>query len=98
MANKYSYTAVGSGLLVAWRPDGRLLAVDATAPVDAVTLYDCATGKVVTTFKPDTNKGVASLEQEANALIWSPDGLHLALYDTSGGVISLWSGSSLPHA
>ncbi|HEU5439037.1 MAG TPA: hypothetical protein VFU88_07085 [Ktedonobacterales bacterium] len=86
------------GVLVAWRPDGRLLAVNASTPDHAVLLFDCATGRQVASLPPPggPNQG-PFLENQPNALRWSPDGKQLAIFDTELAQITLWSGSLLPR-
>jgi hypothetical protein len=101
------------GHLLAWRPDGRMLAV---APVarstssdlqqHAVTLYDAATGEPCDTLMPQS-LDLPQKDATVNLLRWSPDGANLLLYDQALSTITLWdrldssgqaSPSSCPHA
>lgn len=85
------------GVLVAWRPDGKLLAVSASTADHAVLLFDCTTSRQVASLPPPggPNQG-PFLENQPNVLRWSPDGKQLAIFDTELAQITIWSGSMLP--
>ena len=87
----------GSGVLVAWSPDGQTLAMAADTSDHGVTLYDCASGRQVSTLAPPGATGsttgvrTASREQgEASLLRWSPDGSRLSLLDAASGALTIW--------
>ena len=84
------------GVLVAWRPDGKLIAVDADRPDHAVIVFDCATGWPVATLLPPLHRQ-GSLLRGINMLRWSPDGSQLALYDATVATLTIWSGAQLPR-
>lgn len=92
------------GVVVAWRPDGRLLAISTARADHAVMVYDCASGRVVATLTPPVVAPFTSLyhpgkeQGELNVLRWSPDGTHLGLLDTSVGVLTIWNLSMLPNS
>jgi hypothetical protein len=85
------------GVLVAWRPDGKQIAVDADRPDHAVVLFDCATGQPVATLTPPLHRQGSLLQGFTNLLRWSPDGSQLALYDATVATLTIWSGAQLPH-
>src|SRR5262249_9043148 len=88
------------GVLVAWRPDGRVIAIDAAFADHSVKLYDCATGKLLASLHPLTQTVARNTPHESgetNVLRWSPDGSSLALFDTQFGRVTIWSASPLPH-
>lgn len=99
LATDHSIAGYGEpGVLVAWRPDGKLLAVTAGTPDHAIMIFDCATGRQVASLPPPG--GVSQeplLENQPNVLRWSPDGKQLAVFDTELAQITIWSGSLLPH-
>lgn len=85
------------GWALAWRPDGRVLAafgprVGATPPL---TLYDTASGRVVSTLAPVRDAGNLVAGQ-SDVLRWSPDGARLLLYSSTFGTICLWGPAQLP--
>jgi hypothetical protein len=89
-------------LLLAWRPDGKLLAAlnpNARAPVGdsafTISLYDTATGKLVKRLTPDLS-GLQGGEGGNEMLAWSPDGKHLLLADNIYGAITIWGPGALP--
>jgi len=84
------------GVLVAWRPDGKQIAVDADRPDHAVVIFDCATGQPVATLTPPLHRQ-GSLLQGITMLSWSPDGSRLALYDATVATLTIWSGTQLPR-
>jgi hypothetical protein len=99
LAKDHSFATFGEpGVLVAWRPDGKLLAVNANTPDHAVLIFDCATGKQVAALPPPDgpNQG-PFLENQPNVLRWSPDGKQLAIFDTELAQITIWGGSLLPR-
>ncbi|HEU5440767.1 MAG TPA: hypothetical protein VFU88_15890 [Ktedonobacterales bacterium] len=87
-------------VVVAWRPDGAVLAVHAGIPFDQnatpttsdITFYDTSTGHVLGTLRPP---GGAS--HTVNPLLWAPDGRALLLVDKEAGSIVIWTQSQLPH-
>ena len=88
--------------LVAWRPDGRLLATvtqnyaDSTAlPKLTVSLYDTASGKLAKQLTPDFS-GLQSGSAGIGLLVWSPDGKRLLLVDNIYGAITIWGPGALP--
>ena len=81
------------GVLVAWRPDGKVIAVDADRPDHVVILFDCATGQPVATL----HRQGSLLRGFTNMLRWSPDGSQLALYDATVATLTIWSGTQLPR-
>ena len=101
VAGTNSFLTVGAttigGVLVAWRPDGKLIAVDADRPDHAVILFDCATGQPVATLTPPLHRQGSLLEGFTNMLRWSPDGSQLALYDATVATLTIWSGTQLPR-
>lgn len=89
--NAFSSTYL-TGIEMAWRPDGRVLAVESQNPQHSVRLFSCATGTSVGTLIPATKGGVSSHEDgESNILRWSPDGSRLLLFDTQLGTVTIWS-------
>jgi hypothetical protein len=86
-----------SGVLVAWRPDGKEIAVDADRPDHAVVIFDCATGQPVATLVPPLHRQGSLLQGFTNMLRWSPDGSQLALYDATVATLTIWSATQLPR-
>lgn len=90
-------------LMLAWRPDGKLLAAlnpNANARTSAstyftVSLYDTATGKLVKRLTPNLS-GLPHGEGNNGALAWSPDGKRLLLADNIFGAITIWGPGALP--
>ena len=90
---------------LAWSPDGRRLAVEAPishrggAPAQvrdfAVSIYDCASGKLLGTLMPNTGPEV-SFDQWM-FLRWSPDSTHLLLYATALSGAQIWGPDALPR-
>jgi hypothetical protein len=92
--------ATPRGVLVAWRPDGKVVAVDAAFPDHSVKLYDCASGRLLASLVPlmqTAARNTPHEQGEMNVLRWSPDGTQLALFDTVLGRVTIWSGAALPH-
>lgn len=91
-----------SGVLVAWRPDGRYLAAyapnaaDPSANTFAVAIYDTASGKLVKRVTPDFT-GLHASPAGIIALRWSSDGSHLLLADNVYGAITVWGPGALPR-
>ena len=94
------------GYVVAWRPDGKLMAAvslninvaqTTTAPSAlTVSIYDTASGQVVKQFTPDwTNLATGNASQET--VMWSPDGKRLLLQDNVYGAITIWGPGALPQ-
>lgn len=67
-------------MLLAWRPDGRVLATSRSAA--SATLFDCATGHVLASVGPILD---AAPSGTIGAPLWSPDGTHLLL--SNGAVL-----------
>src|SRR5262249_22866575 len=85
------------GVLVAWRPDGRVVAVDAAIPDHAVLLYNTTSGASLPSLLPATTGGISGVEPaEANVLRWSPDGARLLLLDMTVGTLTIWRPDKLP--
>ncbi len=87
----------------AWRPDGKILAVQWSLGNDPlnpqshqIRLYDCATGKQLVTLVPLGTGLPTDQDGEPNQLRWSPDGAHLFLYDTRLGTVTIWGPAQLP--
>jgi hypothetical protein len=90
------------GTFTAWRSDGRVLAAYAPEHMFAVppmTIYDCATGRQLTTLLPPA-AGDASVTTpllgQSTLLRWSPDGAHLLLYALALGQVVVWGPQQLP--
>lgn len=92
---------------IAWRPDGRMLAVQAqkvtpNVPLDTtVRLYDCTTGALRASLKPASTRGTligsaAAANGLANTLLWSPDGSRLLALDPLSATITVWGPGALP--
>lgn len=81
-----------SGVFMAWRPDGRVLAVDARTADGSVVLYACASGKQDAILTPysDNTTTTGFREGDENVLRWSPDGSRLLLLDTQLGTLTIW--------
>ena len=76
-------------MLLAWRPDGRRLAV-VNLP-DTVSLFDSASGSLLATLSPAVKSGASSQATAGvDALRWSPDGSRLAFYDPNVGTLTIW--------
>jgi WD40 repeat protein len=91
----------GGGTQLAWRPDGKALAVESDSAESGlpptghdVTLYDCATGKVLATLKPPAAS--SSTSQGGWSVRWSPSGKQLMLYDPLLNALVVWGPSMLP--
>lgn len=90
-----------TSLLVAWRPDGRLLAAfsppsqEAAPTTLTVSIYDTTTGQLVKQLTPGSNIGSQSAPS-ADTLQWSPDGQQLLLADSADGAITIWGPGRLP--
>jgi hypothetical protein len=87
-------SAAPSGVLLAWRPNGTALAVDAASNDAHVTLLNTATGKSILTLQPLANPRFAhgpTEQNEANILRWSPDGSRLLLLDPSLETMTIWN-------
>jgi WD40-like Beta Propeller Repeat len=83
--------------IVAWRPDGRVLAAYASQGSEgsgnAVILYNCATGQRLATLAlPTTPVSLVGIEA---ALRWSPDGSRLLLSSAEWGLAVLWGPDQL---
>ncbi len=84
-------------MLVAWRPDGKLIAVDADRPDHAVVLFDCATDQLVATLVPPQGRGGDLIQGFTNLPRRSPDGSQLAPHDTTVATLTIWLGARLPR-
>ncbi len=82
----------GPSINVSWRPDGRVLAMDNAGHVD---IYDCATGRKLSSLAPSTPPD--RLNGFQDVLRWSPDGTHLLLSSTDWGPMQLWGPGQLPQ-
>lgn len=94
-------------MVVAWSPNGRMLAVQ-LVPAEpnaepqqtdhALMVYDCATGKPLTTLVPaGVAPGKAAPLTGATLLRWSADGAHLLLYDAALGTVTIWGPGKVPR-
>lgn len=93
---------VGSGadmlsnlVSVAWRPDGRLVAISADIPNHAVFIFNCATGKQTATLIPSATVANDTIT-DRSLIEWSSDGRRLAYFDPYSGTLTLWDNSWLP--
>jgi len=90
-----------SGQLVAWRPDGGMLATVSQQPQSTeasgftVSIYNTATGQLIKRLTPDFTGLHVGLTQD-EALAWSPDGTRLLLADSAYGAITIWGPGALP--
>ena len=82
----------GPSINVSWRPDGRVLAMDNAGHVD---IYDCASGRKLSSLAPSTPPD--RLNGFQDVLRWSPDGTHLLLSSTDWGPMQLWGPGQLPQ-
>ncbi len=92
---------------LAWRPDGKQVAVEAAIPRDdglirvsdfAVSIYDCASGKLLKTLTPDLQLAhVSAGLQFPPFLRWSSDGSHLLVYDPVLTGAQIWGPDELPR-
>ena len=94
-------------IYVAWSPDGKRLAVEASGPGErgqassqikdfAVQIYDCASGKLLGTLIPNL---ILNGEYSATAFLrWSPDGSRLLLYNPELSGAQIWGPKELPKA
>ena len=84
---------------VVWSPDGKRLATLLAVQNDnvahgrptvqtTVTVYDCASGKVLGTFSPSAANN--PLNDGVDALAWSPDGSHLLAYTAQLAQVTIW--------
>lgn len=91
------------GMYLAWRPDGQVLAAYAPQTVFAVPpvrLYDCMTGRQLTSLLPptlDSSSNPPTLLGQVTLLRWSPDGRHLLLYALPLGQVVLFGPQQLAH-
>jgi WD40-like Beta Propeller Repeat len=84
--------------VVAWRPDGRMLAVYTPgvlgSAADRVTLYDCGSGRQLAMLPlPGAPVGLAGGPDQ---LLWAPDGQRLLLSSSTWGIVTLWGPDRLP--
>lgn len=93
LAEANSDQSSGPAAYVAWRPDGRVIAVSAFTTSGVLKLYDTSTGKQIGSLVPP-NVALNGAGLLGGLLMWSSDGRSLAYYD--GSTISLWSGALLP--
>jgi hypothetical protein len=105
-------TAQSSGFLptdyVAWSPSGHYLAAisDFGQPsssggslvVPSVSVYNCATGQLVATLKPEANPQISLSQLTANAYLgattllrWSPSGSHVLVFSSVLDTLSIFS-------
>lgn len=100
LASRNGFSGVNGDVLtslasVAWRPDGRFIAVSANTPTHALTVYDCVTGKQVATLTPPVMQA-NNTDANHSLIEWSPDGKRLAYFDSNGGTLTLWGSAQLP--
>ena len=85
-------------IVVAWRPDGHVLAAYGLAPNGPtgifVALYDTTTGHKLASLLPTANIGPTL--STTTILRWSPDGTHLLLVSVPLGTMTLWGPDDLP--
>lgn len=93
LAQANSGESPGPAAYIAWRPDGKVIAVSAFTSDGAVKLFDTGTGKQLASLVPPTI-GVNSANASGGFVVWSSDGRNLAYYN--GLSVSLWSRSVLP--
>lgn len=89
-------------IAVAWRSDGRELAMqssatDANGPYTQVAILSCATGKTLATLTPPPLYGGDLNQGQATLLRWTPGGRSLAFFDTATGAITIWDSTRLPN-
>ncbi len=89
---------------IAWRPDGIVLAAqptnaagNATTDNQAVTLYNCQSGKRVALLTPQMQSQF-SMTESNDFLRWSPDGKRLLLLDDALGSVTIWAPGLAPSA
>jgi len=91
-------------MLVAWSPDGRLLAAQ-LVPSElsesphithhALLIYDCATGKALIALTPDDSN---TPTEGPTFVRWSPNGARLMLFDNQMGTLTIFGRSKIPSA
>ncbi len=91
----------GASYSVAWRPDGRVLAIQVEVfdsrgnpSQSAVTFYETAHGAKIGSLSPAAQG--ASFQNAANLLRWSRDGTRLLIFDHSFGTVTIWGSGLLP--
>ena len=90
-----------AGLLIAWRPDGRVLATVSQHPQGSaasaftISLYDTTTGQLIKQLTPSF-AGLGAGQPGAEALQWAPDGKQLLLTGSANGAVIIWGPGSLP--
>jgi hypothetical protein len=93
-----------SPMLVAWSPEGRLLAVQLVPaePNDvphishhALFIYDCTTGKALVALTPDDSN---TPTEGPTFVRWSPNGARLMLFDNQMGTLTIFGRSKIPGA
>lgn len=98
-------TTMATTPLIAYRPDGRLLAeVSFNAVNDpnrvtpatfTISLYNTETGALVKRLTPSFT-GLQAGNGGQEVLAWSPDGSRLLLSDNAYGAITIWGPGALP--
>lgn len=78
--------AMNTITVVAWSPDGRILATYAAGK--PVTLYDAASGRKLFALPPPPRQ--VFLQGVVGILRWSPDGSSLLLSGEQWGAVALW--------
>ena len=98
---------------VAWSPNGHVLAAipeinpssfsGGIANTPAVTTYDCATGRIVGTLRPQGDSQIAVNQiptsfylGSSSLLRWSADSSHLLVYSATLDTITIWGPGQLP--
>lgn len=103
-ANPQFIAETGNGIVLAWRPDGRVLAVAVqpavvpgkVAPSPAgVDLYDCATGRLLMSLHQQSE---ANSQNDALLMRWTSDGSRLILPNTATGYFTIWGPDQLPKS
>jgi hypothetical protein len=85
------------GMLLAWRPDGKVLAIYASDGL--VMLYDCTDGRRLKALLPLVSTPGASrgVLRAAERLRWSPDGKALLLVSMPLATVTVWNSNQLPR-
>jgi WD40 repeat protein len=90
-----TYDLPGPGLQLAWRPDGRVLAVFGSG--DTVQLFDCTSGRFLKTLAAEDGSPAPSATSQLVVLRWSPDGSHLLLVGPAMDTLAIWGPAQLPR-
>ena len=82
---QYAPGAAQPLIYVAWRPDGKAIATFNLANDQKLTIYDCATGRLLASHAEPAQP--TQFDGVLGALRWSPDGHHLLLPD--GAILTM---------